>query len=100
MAKFLDRRERTTLRRRGGREVVRTRVMHGDWILREEFHLVEPGFKPGSKSFTLYASQEAVERALDLACGSGITRSDQGGQEYWHLSRRRRKPEREPWRLS
>jgi hypothetical protein len=55
--------------------------------------------KPGSKSFTLYASQEAVERALDLASGSGI----EAGQEYWYLGRLGRlgrKPEREPWRLS
>jgi hypothetical protein len=71
MAKFLNRRERTTLRRRGAREVVRTRVMHGDWILREKFHLVEPGSKPRSKSSpATRVRRKSNERSTSLAAAA------------------------------
>jgi hypothetical protein len=94
----LHRRENKTLCRRGGREIVRTRVMHGDWIVEERFSLVEPGRKPGVKSLTHFSTQYEAERALDPTSDGGITRSDEAGSEPWRLGPRVRNSER--WRLS
>jgi hypothetical protein len=111
MARRRYRRERKTVRREGNREIVRTRYLDGDWIVLEDFSLVEPG--PPARRQDAHPLPQS---------GRGRTRPEPGFRGRHHSRRRRaqrrtrggivapdpsrelRRPSRElrdpePWRL-
>jgi hypothetical protein len=84
MPQFFSRKEEKTIGRRGNREVVRTRFMQGNWIMREEFALVEPLPGRRSKRWTHYRTQGEAERAIGLDSAGDLIRGE-SEKEWWRL---------------
>jgi hypothetical protein len=76
MPRFFARKEETTIGRRGKREIVRVRQLHGNWIMREEFRVAEPLPGGRGKRWTHYRSRGEAERALELTSPGDLTRSE------------------------